>query len=236
MQQILIVEDDPSTADIVQRFFSKSNYQVWIKSDGREAAQFIQDHHQQLSLIVLDLIIPGWNGVRLCEWVRQRQLYLPILVLTALGDTQSIIHALEVGADDYLTKPYSLAELGARVRSLLRRPSYYATPKLTLGQLSLDLEQREARFSGEDLRLRRREFDLLYYLLQNRNQTLTRDKIMLNVWGLDADPYPNTIDVHIRQLRKKLSNHKADNLIQTVHGIGYKLKIAEPGMGSFIRR
>jgi DNA-binding response OmpR family regulator len=225
METIFIVEDDLKLAETLKRYLSRSGYQTFHRDDGEEALDFIKKNNSRLDLILLDIKLPSLDGMNLCEKIREFGIQIPIIMLTNVGSIDTITSTLNTGADDYLTKPFALPEVLARVRAMLRRPSYFESRILKAANITLNLDTREASYRGSVLKLRRREFELLHYLMRNRNLTLSREQMLYNVWSNEDDqPYPNTVDVHIRQIRKKLAKVKqgSEKIIQTVYGFGYR--------------
>lgn len=224
MSEILIVEDHPATYRSLTRYLRRTGYQVYHRGNGQEALEFVQTRTFNLELIILDVMLPGLNGLEVVKRIRRRGVEVPVLMLTSLGDTDHIVQALQAGADDYLSKPFALAELHARIRSLLRRPQHYERRKLVKGNFEIDIERREFSLNGEKVLLRRKEFDMLHLFLTYPSQTLSRDFIIMNVWGGDKLPSQNSVDVHVRRLRTKIGdeNHQ---LLETVHGFGYRLNV-----------
>lgn len=236
MQQVLVIEDDAYLSSIICRYLSRLGYVAWSRSDGASGEEFARKHYHDLSLIILDLSLPRKTGLQVCEAIRSMKIELPVIVISGSSDVDNIVKLLNAGADDYIVKPFSLAELSARAKSLLRRPIHFSSKSISCSGVHIDLDHREATYLKKPLDLRRKEFDLLYYLALHRNQTVTRDQILFNVWGMDANPFPNTIDVHIRQLRKKLGQIAENDLIQTAHGVGYRFKAEEKDMGVFMEK
>jgi len=222
---ILVVEDESSIASFVSLYLKNAGYPVRTASTGSEAlAQVAAD---MPGLIVLDLMLPDIDGIEVCKRVRQRS-DVPILMLTARDEDVDKIIGLEVGADDYLTKPFNPRELVARVKSILRR----ATPErreresevIEHGHLRIDAGRREVTVSGDEVQLAPKEFDLLWELLDHRGLVLTRDQLLERVWGYTFAGDTRTVDVHVRQLRRKLGDASP---IVTVWGVGYKVSPAK---------
>jgi DNA-binding response OmpR family regulator len=222
---ILIVEDEQSIASFVAMYLKRAGFAVRIAGTGEGAIE--QAAAEAPSLIVLDLMLPDLDGIDVCRRVRQRS-DVPILMLTARDDDIDKIIGLEVGADDYLTKPFNPGELVARVKSILRR----ANPErrelesacLEHGDLSIDAGRREVMVGDDEIQLAPKEFDLLWELLDHRGLVLTRDQLLERVWGYTFAGDTRTVDVHVRQLRRKLEDASP---IVTVWGVGYKVS-AEP--------
>jgi len=218
---ILVVEDEPSIASFVAMYLKRAGFNVSVASTGGGAIE--QAEVEAPSLVVLDLMLPDLDGIDVCRRLRQRS-DVPILMLTARDDDVDKIIGLEVGADDYLTKPFNPGELVARVKSILRR----ANPDrrelegacLEHGVLRIDAGRREVVVEGDEIQLAPKEFDLLWELLDHRGLVLTRDQLLERVWGYTFAGDTRTVDVHVRQLRRKLGDASP---IVTVWGVGYKV-------------
>jgi DNA-binding response OmpR family regulator len=222
---ILIVEDEASIASFVAMYLKRAGFVVRTAGTGEEAID--QAAAEAPSLIVLDLMLPDVDGIDVCRRVRQRS-DVPILMLTARDDDVDKIIGLEVGADDYLTKPFNPGELVARVKSILRRANperrELESASLLHGDLAIDSGSREVKVADEEIQLAPKEFDLLWELLDHRGLVLTRDQLLERVWGYTFAGDTRTVDVHVRQLRRKLGDASP---IVTVWGVGYKVS-AEP--------
>jgi len=218
---ILIVEDEPSIASFVAMYLKRAGFAVRVAVTGEDAIE--QAAAEAPSLIVLDLMLPDLDGIDVCRRVRQRS-DVPMLMLTARDDDIDKIIGLEVGADDYLTKPFNPGELVARVKSILRRASperrELESAYLEHGDLSIDAGRREVTVGDEEIQLAPKEFDLLWDLLDHRGLVLTRDQLLERVWGYTFAGDTRTVDVHVRQLRRKLGDACP---IVTVWGVGYKV-------------
>jgi len=220
-QPILVVEDEANIASFVAMYLKKAGFEVTVARNGTEA--LAKTGAEAPSLIILDLMLPDLDGIEVCRRIRQRS-DIPILMLTARDDDVDKIIGLEVGADDYLTKPFNPRELVARVKSILRR----ATPRrrepeggaLEHGRLRIDSGRREVTVAGEEVQLAPKEFDLLWELLDHRGLVLTRDQLLERVWGYTFAGDTRTVDVHVGQLRRKLGESCP---IVTVWGVGYKV-------------
>jgi DNA-binding response OmpR family regulator len=227
-QTILVVEDEQAIASFVAAYLRKDGFAVRMTSSGREALTLVAS--EAPSLVVLDLMLPDLDGMEVCRRIRETST-LPILMLTARDDDLDKIAGLEVGADDYLTKPFNPRELVARVRAILRRSGDRAGAGdgiLEHGELVLDAGRRECRVGDEEIRLAPKEFDLLWELLDHRGLVLTRDQLLERVWGYTFAGDTRTVDVHVRQLRRKLGDASP---IVTVWGIGYKAGPARDAAG-----
>jgi DNA-binding response OmpR family regulator len=182
----------------------------------------------QFDVLILDIMLPGMNGMQLCKELRRQQVDTPILMLTALGTTENIVAGLDSGADDYLVKPFQFAELEARLRTLARRKSLGGnngpTDVLQIGNLSLNTSTRSATLNGEPVNLTATEYRLLEFMLQNRGRVLSRMELLENVWGIDFNMSTNVVDVYVNYLRKKIDTNPAQKLIHTMIGMGYILK------------
>jgi DNA-binding response OmpR family regulator len=224
MATVLVVDDEPLVCDVVGRYLARDGHRVVVAADGEEARRLIED--EAPSLVVLDVMLPGIDGLSLCRWIRSTS-DLPVILLTARGDEADRIVGLELGADDYVTKPFSPGELATRVKTVLRRarPSALPSEQLDLGRLSLDAAAREARLDGQPLRLTVKEFDLLWFLASNAGRVFSRDQLMERVWGYSAALDTGTLTVHVRRLREKIeADPSHPQLLETVWGAGYRFR------------
>ena len=229
---ILVVEDDAPLRDTLAYNLRAEGYQVLTASDGVTALEIARQ--KPVSLVLLDLMLPRLDGLEVCRQLRSRPetAEIAILMLTARVEETDLVVGLELGADDYVTKPYAWNELHARIRALLRRGSYKGVSEatdgvrqLSAGDLTVDLDRREVRRRSEEITLPARLFDLLVYFMRNRGNVLTRDQLLEKVWGYDYEGDTRTIDVHIRWLRERIEDDPANpQLIQTVRGVGYRFK------------
>ncbi|MDA8216983.1 MAG: response regulator transcription factor [Dehalococcoidales bacterium] len=223
MATVLIVDDEPHIVDLARLYLEREGFRVEAVGNGKDAL----DRAVSLrpTLVVLDVMLPGLDGFEVCRRLRQ-QGDTPILMLTARNDDTDKIVGLELGADDYLTKPFNPRELAARVKAILRRYEAGQRPSsvLELGNLRLDLARREARVAGKGVSLRTKEFDLLTAFMRNRGIVLTRDQLLEMVWGYDFLGESRTVDVHITHLRDKIAGSGV--AIETVRGVGYRLVVA----------
>jgi DNA-binding response OmpR family regulator len=218
-QTILVVEDEQAIASFVAAYLRKDGFTVRVTASGREALAIVGT--EAPSLVVLDLMLPDLDGMEVCRRIRDAST-LPVLMLTARDDDLDKIAGLEVGADDYLTKPFNPRELVARVRAILRRSAERTRPDagiLKHGEIVLDAGRRECHVGETEIRLAPKEFDLLWELLDHRGLVLTRDQLLERVWGYTFAGDTRTVDVHVRQLRRKLGDASP---VVTVWGIGYK--------------
>jgi two component transcriptional regulator, winged helix family protein len=220
--RILVVEDERKIARALALALKNEKYAVDICFDGTEA--FAMATAIDYDLIILDRMIPGdYDGITLTKKLRNLENKTPILLLTALSSVQDKTHGLDSGADDYLTKPFALDELLARVRALLRRPKTIAENTLKVADLSLDPILHTVKRSNSAIELTNKEFSLLEYLMRNKNRPVSKEQIIEHVWDFDADVLPNNIEVYISYLREKIDKPFDKKLIQTVRGVGYKI-------------
>ena len=223
MTKVLVVEDDPGILRTVADNLRFEQYEVLTATDGETAYALHQK--EQPDLIVLDLMLPRMSGLELCQKLRTEDVQVPVLMLTARGEEADRVRGLDLGGDDYVTKPFSVPELMARVRALLRRatPPPGAPDTLKFGQAEIDFERYAALRHGRPVEMTRKEFALLRFLVARKNTVVTRDEILNKVWGFESFPVTRTVDNHIANLRAKLEANPAHPAhIQTVHGVGYK--------------
>jgi DNA-binding response OmpR family regulator len=223
MATVLVVDDEPIVREVVVRYLAREGHQTLEAGDGDAARGAIERSNPDL--VVLDVMLPGTDGLELCRWIRARS-ELPVIMLTARGEEADRIVGLELGADDYVTKPFSPRELAARVRSVLRRstPVSPAADVLRFGDVELERATREARRGGEDVRLTAKEFDLLWFLASHPRRVFSRDQLMASVWGYTAALDTGTVTVHVRRLREKVEENPSEpRYLETVWGVGYRL-------------
>jgi heavy metal response regulator len=224
--RVLLVEDEPKIADFVARGLTENGYSVDVASDGEEALHW--PSVAEFDVIVLDVMLPVMDGITVCRTLRERGVRTPILMLTARDAIEDRVRGLDSGADDYLVKPFAFAELLARIRSLSRREPALLGNELRAGDLVMNTVTREVtRGGGRPIDLTAKEFALLEYLMRHANQVLTRTVIAEHVWNYDFDNATNVIDVHVKNLRKKIDGGAGTSLIQTVRGVGYKIVTKE---------
>ena len=224
MKKILVVDDEPTLVATVKYNLEREGYQVVTAADGESGVEVARA--ERPDLVVLDLMLPGLDGFEVCRILR-REMTAPILMLTAKTEEVDKVVGLELGADDYVTKPFSMRELLARVRALLRRAE--APPAeakvLTAGNLQVDLRRREASRCGQALVLKPKEFDLLVFFLRNRGRAFTREQLLNQIWGYDFAGDTRTVDVHISWLRQKIEDEPAKpTRLLTVRGVGYRFE------------
>lgn len=224
MMKILLIEDEPGIAAMIRRGLEAARYSVDTASDGTKGLLMAREN--LYSLIVLDLMLPKVDGWRVCEELRAARNRVPILMLTARDTVDDRVRGLELGADDYLPKPFDFKELLARVRALLRRDKVHRGRIIRVADLEIDTAQRRVTRAGVEIGLSHREYALLEALAAHESQVLTREAIQERVW-MDEESYSNTVDVYIRMLRKKIDDGHAVKLIQTVRGTGYTMRVTD---------
>ncbi|MEX2260427.1 MAG: response regulator transcription factor [Bryobacteraceae bacterium] len=223
--RLLVVEDEKRMADLLRKGLEEEGYAVAVAADGRTAFEMAQA--SEFELILLDIMLPGVNGFQVARRLRQQGNRVPILMLTARDATFDIVQGLDLGADDYLTKPFSFEVLLARVRALLRRGPAPQSMRLRVGDLELDPGSHEVMRGGERIYLTRTEFNLLEFLMRRCGQVVPRDALIEAVWGYDRNIESNTLDAFIRLLRSKVEGDSGPRLIHTVRGIGYMVRREE---------
>ena len=221
-ERILVIEDDPDIAESIRYNLRREGLKAEIAESGEKGFRLARDPHSAPSLIILDLMLPGMSGIDLCRRLRRDPATekTPIIILTAKASESDKISGLELGADDYMTKPFSVKELLARIRAVLRRTSEESSEPYDDGSLSIDFDDMRVNCCGNDVKLTRKEFALLTVLAKNKNRVATRQKLLDDVWGQDYYGDTRTLDVHIRRLRQKLGS--CTGTIETVVGIGYR--------------
>ena len=221
---VLVVDDDATTRDVIVRYLEREGFRALEAEDGGRARAVIES--SEPNLVILDLMLPGIDGLSIIRWMRTSG-SVPVIMLTALGEESDRIVGLELGADDYVTKPFSPRELVARVKTVLRRSSPDAPPpeRIDAGDLELDASSREVRKRGAEIALTPKEFDLLWFLASHPRHVFSREQLMSRVWGYDDGLDTGTVTVHVRRLREKVEDDPADpRHIETVWGIGYRFR------------
>ncbi|MEK9158313.1 MAG: two-component system response regulator RppA [Patescibacteria group bacterium] len=222
--RILIVEDEEKLAQALKKGLEKEGYAVDYLTDGLAGERRIILSHKDYDLVILDLMLPSKNGFEICESVRSLKITTPILVLTARDATDDKIIALNVGADDYIVKPFSFEELLARMKALLRRPEQLLPNELNVQDLHLDSVTRKVTKKGQEVNLTLKEFNLLEYLMRNPDRVLTREQITDHLWDFAFDSFSNVVDAHIKNLRKKIGDSDNEKILETIRGVGYRIK------------
>ena len=225
--RILVVEDERKVANFIRQGLTEEGHTVEVASDGATALDLLVAGPPP-DLVVLDLMLPKVDGFAILKAARQRRVTTPVLVLTARDSVADQVRGLDLGADDYLTKPFAFDEFLARVRALLRRGTVGGTPRLQLGDLSLDPATREVWRGTRRITLTTREYSLLEYFLRNPGRVLTRPMLAEHVWGLDFDPESNIVDVYVGYLRRKVDGPEDKRLVHTVRGAGYVIRTDAP--------
>lgn len=226
--RILLVEDEPDLGTAIQKALQRDKYIVdWVQ-DGNAAWNYLEDSQVHYTLGVFDWLLPGLSGIELCQRLRAKHDALPVLILTAKDRMEDKVIGLDAGADDYLVKPFGMAELRARLRALQRRSPLLHPQQLRLGKLVLDYGTATVSVqlipeSQQTIPLTAKEFQLLEYFMKHPNQLLTREQLMNQVWDIEADPTSNVVPAQIRLLRRKLADYGCDGFLETVYGLGYRL-------------
>ncbi|RYD55984.1 MAG: response regulator transcription factor [Sphingobacteriales bacterium] len=227
--KVLLVEDEPGVASFITRSLDEEGFEISLAPDGQFGLSMAKQY--SFELIILDIMLPGINGLEVCKQVRAAGIETPVLMLTALGTTENIVTGLDAGADDYLVKPFKLAELLARIRSLTRRKKtsepVATAATLSIADLSLDTDRKTATRSGKQIELTATEYRLLEYLIKNKKRVLSRMDILEQVWGVDFNMNTKVVDVYINYLRKKIDKDFEPKLLHTSVGMGYIMKEGE---------
>lgn len=218
----LVVEDDPGVANFVCRGLREASFLVDLASDGIMGERLSSD--QSYDVVVLDVMLPGQDGFSILQGLRKRGVGTPVICLTARDGVDDRVRGLDLGADDYLVKPFSFAELVARIRALLRRSTATANNPIVVGDLNFDSVSRQVHRGGRRIDLSGREFTLLEYLVRHAGQVVSRTMLLERVWDMNQDPLTNVVDVHINRLRKKVDHGFKTPLIHTIRGVGYALR------------
>jgi len=221
--RVLIIEDEHKIANSIKKGLEQESYAADVVYDGEQGFDLASG--ENYDAIILDLLLPKMNGLKVCRQLRREQIHTPILMLTAKGQLEDRVNGLNAGADDYLVKPFAFVELLARIRALTRRPKNSLHPVLIVKDLSLNTLSFEVRRGEKLIKLSKKEYALLEYFMRNKGKTLSKDQIISNVWDYNADILPNTVEVYIGYLRNKIDKPFKDKpaLIQTIRGFGYKI-------------
>jgi DNA-binding response OmpR family regulator len=222
--KILIIEDEESLAKLLKMGFSKEGYAADYVLDGEAGQKRLEMYHKDYDAVVLDLMLPKKSGLEVCQNVRKMGIATPILILTAKDNLEDKVDLLNSGADDYLIKPFHFSEVLARINALTRRPVNVLPTELKVADLVLIPERKTITRGGKEINLTLKEFRLLEYMMRHPNQVVKRQDLADNVWDFDFDSFSNIIDVYINRLREKFDKNADKKLLETVHGVGYKLK------------
>ncbi|WP_374951305.1 response regulator transcription factor [Mucilaginibacter sp.] len=230
--KVLVVEDEPGLVSVISRGLTTAGMEVSVAADGNMGLDMALNH--QFDVIILDIMLPGMNGIQVCKEIRKQNDTVAILMLTALSSTENVVTGLNSGADDYLAKPFKFAELEARIRTLARRSRAVNAPKsvVSIAGLEVDTLSKTAKRYGKNINLTATEYHLLEYFVKNQNMVLSRIQILENVWDIDFNMGTNVVDVYVNYLRKKIDNGYDIKLIHTVFGMGYMFKENTPDEAS----
>lgn len=223
--RILLVEDEAKIASAVKKVLETEGYAVDWLDDGTKAHQRILMYRNEYDLVILDLMLPGMSGLDICSSVRNDDVHTPILILTAKDMVNDKVTLLESGADDYLVKPFAFEELLARMKALMRRPQQSLPVELAVGPLRLDAKAGTACMNNKPLRLTTKEYTLLEHFMRHPNEVVSRETIIDHLWGFEFDSFSNVVDVHIKNLRRKIDAKKGKDILETVRGMGYRLNV-----------
>jgi len=223
--RILIVEDQENIVKLVKDGLESEGWTVDYVLDGEAGQNRIEMNHEDYDLILLDVMLPKINGMDVCKHVREKKISTPILMLTARDGVNDIVSGLNVGADDYLIKPFSFEILIARIKALLRRPKPVLPMELKMNDLILNATEKKVFRNGKEVKLTLKEFSMLEYMMRHPNQVLNREQITSNLWDFAFDSFSNVVDVHITNLRKKIGDRNG-KILETVRGIGYRINAA----------
>jgi DNA-binding response OmpR family regulator len=224
--KILLIEDEAAVISLIERGLKEIGFEVSVAMDGHTGLQMVRNH--DFDMVILDIMLPGVNGIQVCKEMRSQGISIPVLMLTALGSTENIVTGLDSGADDYMVKPFKITELVARVNALGRRMTRNTTIPdthiLKISDLRLDTDAKTAFRGDEAISLTSTEYKLLEFFMKNQSRVLSRMEILENVWDIDFNMGTNVVDVYVNYLRKKIDKNKNDKLIHTMIGMGYMMK------------
>ncbi len=222
--KIIIIEDSKKLADSLKKGLENEGYAADCFYDGLSGENNLLLNFEDYGLVILDVMLPGKNGLDICKNLRDKNIRIPVLMLTAKDAILDKISGLDSGADDYLVKPFEFTELLARIRALARRPIFAFPPELAIRGLVLNPSAKKVYRDGKEIILTLKEFRILEYMMRNAGITLSRDSILSSLWDFDFDSFSNVVDVHMKNLRKKLDGNFREKMIETVHGVGYRMK------------
>jgi len=221
--RVLVVEDEEALARSIVEGLETKGFAADYVTDGEAGLNRISLYRNEYDAVVLDLMLPGMRGEEICQLTRKADIHIPILILTARDDVGDTVSLLNMGADDYLAKPFSFDELVARLNALMRRPGTSEQVTLSTGDVTLNTATRTVKKSGKEIPLTLKEFSVLEYLMRNPNRVVSRDEIVDHVWDFHFPAFSNIVDVHVKNVRKKIGNHDK-SVIETVRGVGYRLE------------
>ncbi|MFB2768998.1 two-component system response regulator RppA [Pelatocladus sp. BLCC-F211] len=230
--RVLLVEDEPDLGTAIKRTLTQQKYLIDWVVDGNDAWAYLENSWTQYTLAIFDWMLPGISGLELCKQLRYHKNPLPVLMLTAKDSMEDKVAGLDAGADDYLVKPFGMAELLARLRALQRRSPQFQPQELTVGNLTLDygnniVVSQNAGGNKQEISLTNKEFQLLEYFMKHPNQIITTEQLRNQLWEVNAEPISNVVAAQIRLLRRKLVNNGCGNMIETLHGMGYRLNLTD---------
>lgn len=223
--KVLLVDDNQQIVSFLKNALKAECFAVDCASDGKEGSYLARTN--EYDVIILDLNLPEKDGLSVCREIREDGCHVPIIILSIKEDIPTKVELLEAGADDYLTKPFSFDELKARIKALVRRPKSIEKEIINFDGYSIDLSKNEVTHNGKQISLTRKEYELLSYLAKNMNRVVSRGTLVEHVWDMNADPFSNSLEVHVRNIRKKLGLSPKDSFIKTVSGRGYMLEVEE---------
>jgi len=223
--RLLLIEDEERFSEVLAQGLKHKGYAVDTINDGVKGYTRISLHRSDYDLVILDLMLPGMSGLDVCRQMRAEGINTPVLILTARAEEEQKVNLLLAGADDYLVKPFSFEELAARIQAILRRPTESVPTILRLGDIELDPAERTASRDGVPLSLTLKEFGLLEYFLRHPNQLVNREDLIAHLWDFNYESFSNVVDVHIKNLRRKLDMGAEPSILETVRGIGYRLRV-----------
>jgi len=222
--KILVVEDEEKLAEALSRGLEAHGYAVDTIGDGKKAQTRIVMHRDDYDLVILDLMLPSMDGLEICKSIRDENIVIPVLILTARNETENKVNLLLSGADDYMVKPFSFAELLARVKALLRRPSELIPEILEVHGIEVNVVKRRVYRDEKEIPLTLKEFGLLEYFMRHPDQVVNREDLLAHLWDFNYASFSNVVDVHIKNLRRKLGDSGAPDALETIRGVGYRLR------------
>lgn len=223
--KVLVVEDEVKLAAALVRGLTLKGYVADVVHDGQSALDRIRSHGADYDIMILDLMLPKVDGAEVCLALREQGITIPILVLTAKQTLDNKVNLLTIGADDYLVKPFAFEELVARLRAILRRPTVVEAATLQVSGMVIDTAARRVEAGGVPLELTRKEYAILECLVRHPGKVLSREDLLTKLWDYNFDPFSNVLDVHVKNIRKKLHEANVEDILETVRGVGYRLRV-----------